>query len=62
MQDYELAFQISIKLRAIGKTIQAIDILTASMSINRNFELVTKDTDYENIKLVEPKFKLILRK
>ncbi len=32
------------------------------MCINKGFELLTKDTDYENVKKVEPEFRLILRR
>ena len=56
--DFRLAFDIAIRLRKIGKTIPAIDLLTASMCINRRLGLVTRDSHYKNIKLVEPEFKL----
>ena len=62
MADYELALHIATKLRGIGRSQRAVDILIASMCINRGFELVTRDSDYENVKSVEPSFKLKLRK
>ncbi|MBI2137559.1 PIN domain-containing protein [Candidatus Woesearchaeota archaeon] len=61
-QDYALAYKLSIHLRDIGKPQQAVDVLIAAMCINREIELVTKDSDYENIKSVEPGFKLKLKR
>ena len=60
--DYAKAIDVSIKLRKIGRPIGTVDILIASMCLNRGFELVTKDSDYENVKLVEPSFKLKMKK
>ena len=60
--DFERALDIGIKLRKAGRTVPAIDLLTASMCINRNLTLITKDSDYKNIKFVEPKFKFRLLK
>ena len=59
--DYTKAIDISKKLRKIGKPIGTVDILIASMCINKGFELVTKDLDYENVKSVEPEFRLKIR-
>ncbi len=61
MADYELALHIATKLRDIGRSQRAVDVLIASMCINRGFELVTKDSDYMHIKAVRPDFKLKLR-
>ena len=61
-RDFELAFKISMKLRKIGKPIGAIDIIIASMCINRDLELWTKDKDFKSIKLVDPRFKLRVKK
>ena len=58
LAEYELAFQISIKLRDAGRIIQAIDILIASMCINREFTLVTKDNDFSRIKEIEKSFQV----
>ena len=56
-----LAYKISTLLRDVGKPQQAVDVLIASMCINKDFELLTKDSDFENIKAVEPEFKLRIR-
>ncbi len=61
-QDFKKAIDIAWKLRKIGKPVGAVDILNASICVNRNFLLATKDSDYENIKLVEPKFNFKLVK
>ncbi len=60
--DYKKALDISWKLREVGKPVGAIDILIASMCINRTIKIVTKDRDFESIKFVEPKFKLEIKK
>jgi len=58
LADYDLAFQISIKLRDIGLPLQAVDILIASICINRGFTLRTKDNDFRQIKEIEKSFEL----
>ncbi len=62
LRDYELALHLATKLRAIGRSIEAVDILNAAMSLNRGFELITKDKDYEQICKLRPDFKLKLLK
>ena len=59
--DFEKALDIAWKLRKAGKPVGAIDIIVASMCINRNTKLVTKDEDFKHIKSVEPEFKLEIR-
>ncbi len=61
VKDYELALHLATKLRVIGRSIEAIDILNAAMCLNRDFELVTKDKDYVQVSKVRPDFKLKLR-
>ncbi|MBI2580525.1 PIN domain-containing protein [Candidatus Woesearchaeota archaeon] len=58
--DYKRALEISRKLRKIGKPVGAIDILIASMCLNRAFELVAKDTDFLKIRETEPGLRLKL--
>ncbi|MBI2144826.1 PIN domain-containing protein [Candidatus Woesearchaeota archaeon] len=60
--DFTKTIDISKKLRKIGKPIGTVDILIASTCINKGFELVTKDSDYENVKAVEPEFRLKIRR
>lgn len=59
-EDFKIALDIAWKLRESGKTIGATDILNASICINRDLTLVASDRDYENITLIEPKFRLKL--
>lgn len=61
LMDYELALHLATKLRAIGRSIEAIDILNAAMCLNRDCELITKDRDYEHIKMIRSDFRLKLR-
>lgn len=61
-QDFKTALGIAWKLRKIGKPIGDIDMLNASMCLNRDLKFVTKDKDYLNIRLIEPRFKLKLVK
>jgi len=56
--DYVKAIELSKKLYQIGKQIGAIDILIASMCINRGLKLKTKDNDFNAIKEVFPNFDL----
>ncbi len=59
-EDYAKAFAIATKLRKIGKPIGAIDIIIASICINRAFVLVSKDENFKTVKEVEPSLKLEL--
>ena len=43
----DLAIELQMKLRAKGKPFS--DLLIAAICINRGEELVTKDTDFEDI-------------
>ena len=56
-EDFYLALDTASRLRLIGKPIGAIDIMVASMCINRNMKLITKDNDFVKIKEVEKSFK-----
>jgi len=44
-----LAYNIQLKLTAIGKSKSFADLLIAAICINRNEELITKDKDFLNI-------------
>lgn len=59
--DYVKAFAIASKLRKTGKPVGAIDIIIASICINRTLTLVSKDEDFKLVKEVEPALKLELR-
>ena len=61
-EDFKIALDIAWKLREAGKTIGSIDILNASICINRDLAFVARDRDYENVVLIEPKFRLKLVK
>ena len=45
----DLAIELQMKLRAKGKPKPFSDLLIAAICINRDEELVTKDTDFEDI-------------
>ncbi|MBI2652399.1 PIN domain-containing protein [Candidatus Woesearchaeota archaeon] len=54
--DFEKAIELSRGLTQIGKQIGAIDILIASMCINRDLKLITKDNHFRYIKEVDKSF------
>lgn len=60
--DFVRAIELAKRLREVGRPIGAIDTLIAGMCINRGFELMTKDADYKWVKMIEPDFKLKLRR
>ncbi len=60
--DFRKAVDIAWKLRKIGKPVGGIDVIIASMCINRNAKLITKDKDFEHIRNIEPDFKAEIRK
>jgi len=45
----DLAIELQVKLRARGKPKPFSDLLIAAICINRDEELVIKDTDFEDI-------------
>lgn len=47
--DLEVALELQLKLRRIGKPQSVPDLLIAAICINRNEELITKDKDFLNI-------------
>ncbi|MBI2445310.1 type II toxin-antitoxin system VapC family toxin [Candidatus Micrarchaeota archaeon] len=49
---------MSQRLREAGSPVGTVDILIASMAINRNLSLITKDGDFEKIQAVEKKLKI----
>ena len=55
-KDFIKAVELSRELYQNGKQIGAVDILIASMCINRGFTLVTKDNDFSRIKEIEKSF------
>ena len=48
-QDWRLALELQIKLRAAGKPKGLADLLVAAVAINRGEELLTKDSNYLDI-------------
>lgn len=66
MEESEILDASSLIGKEFGLTtvfsIGAIDMIVASMCINRSAKLVTKDADFKQIKFVEPEFKLEIRK
>ncbi|MBS3105948.1 PIN domain-containing protein [Candidatus Woesearchaeota archaeon] len=57
-KDFERAIELSRRLTQIGKQIGAIDILIASICINRYLKLITKDNHFGHIKEVDKSFQL----
>jgi predicted nucleic acid-binding protein len=60
-EDYTRAIEIMSGLLEIGKPVPAIDILIASMCVNRNLILNTSDEHFKFIKRVEPELKLKMK-
>ncbi len=59
-KDILLSIELQRRLRAIGKPKPFADILIASICINRNEELITKDKDFLDIaKVSKLKVKII---
>jgi len=48
-EDYILAHRIQLKLVKVGKTKPFADVLLASICINRDEELITRDRDFLDI-------------
>jgi len=48
-KDLDLTIELQIKLRKIGKPKPFSDLLIAAICINRNEELITKDTNFKDI-------------
>jgi len=52
IDEYSLAFELQKKLYECGKPKAFSDLVIASISINRNEELITRDIDFRNIATV----------
>ena len=52
IDEYSLAFELQKKLYGRGKPKAFSDLVIASISINRNEELIARDTDFRNIAAV----------
>ena len=57
-EDYELALKIMIKLRKVGKPVNVVDVILASIAINRGLVVVTDDKDFEQIGAVEERLRV----
>ena len=57
-EDYILAIELMAALFNKGKPIPAIDALIASICLNRQLTLRTKDRHFLNIKEIKPDFKV----
>ena len=59
-RDFDLALKLQVKLRKAGMQKAVPDLLIASICINRNEELITRDEDFLDIaKVSDLKVKLI---
>ncbi len=56
--DYQRAIRLAEQLRAKGTPVGAMDIIIASMCLNRSAMIVTKDKDFGIIKKVAPELKV----
>jgi len=56
--DYATAIWLSGRLQQRGLGVGAIDILIASMALNRGLHVITKDRDFEKIQTVEKSLKI----
>jgi hypothetical protein len=57
-KDYYRAIEIMTQLYEIGKPVSALDVILASMCLNRELTLRTKDMHFQQISEVSSKFKL----
>jgi hypothetical protein len=57
-EDYAKALAIAAKLRKAGRPVGAVDIIIASICINRGLVLVSRDEDFNVIREVDPALKL----
>ncbi len=57
-KDYYKAIEIMSQLYEIGKPIPALDVILASMCINRKLILRTKDVHFQRLAEISPEFKL----
>ena len=57
-EDFYKSIEIMNKLLKEGKPVPVIDVLIASMCINRGLKLLTRDKHFRWIKEIEPHFKV----
>lgn len=57
-EDYDLALRIMIGLRKIGWSVNVVDVMLASIAINRDMVVVTNDKDFEFIKKIEERLEI----
>jgi len=60
-EDYTRALAIASKLRRAGRPVGAVDIIIASICINRALVLASRDEDFKVIKEIDPSLKLEVR-
>jgi len=58
--DYNLAIKLSKDLLKIGKPIPAIDIIVATVALNRNMKLVTTDNHFAVIQEIKSDFEFVI--
>jgi hypothetical protein len=56
---YKESLKYALKLRKKGTPIPTIDILIGTIAVEKNICLVTNDADFEVLKAVEPRLKII---
>ena len=56
---YNLSLKYALMLRKKGTPIPAIDIITGAIAVEKNFYLVSEDSDFRYFQDVEPRLKII---
>ncbi len=59
--DFKRAMDISWRLRNAGTPVGTVDILIASICINRGLKIITNDADFLHVRSVEPELKVARR-
>ncbi len=61
-KDYYRAIEIMTQLYEIGKPLPALDVILASMCLNRKLTLRTKDVHFQRLADISSEFKLKIKK
>jgi predicted nucleic acid-binding protein len=60
-EDFILSIELMESLLDVGKPVPAIDIIIASMCINRNLRLISKDSHFVYIKKIDHRLKVEIK-
>ncbi|KKK43961.1 hypothetical protein LCGC14_1052530 [marine sediment metagenome] len=56
---YEQSFKNAVLLREKGTPIPTIDILIGTITVEKNLILVSNDTHFKSLQIIEPRLKII---